>query len=134
MQARADVMPLRTCKCGTKAYDEEDLNLFVKKPQNKYGRQNKCKKCHNAHNKIINYHATRYGVSKEYYNECMKDASACEVCGTTDTLCYDHDHNTLLFRGILCRECNRALGLLRDSEDIVYNLYKYIKGKNADKK
>ena len=39
-------MPLRFCRvCGLEAYTEEDLGLFVKSENCKYGRDNYCRKC-----------------------------------------------------------------------------------------
>jgi len=44
----------------------------------------------------------------------------CDLCGrVADKLCLDHNHRTGLFRGILCDSCNRGIGLLGDSVDIL---------------
>lgn len=43
-----------------------------------------------------------------------------------DVLCIDHDHNTGEVRGILCHECNFALGHLKDSFDRVLGLATYL--------
>ena len=56
----------------------------------------------------------QYGVSLEEYAERMQSSERCEVCGTTKHLCYDHDHETMAFRGVLCKHCNNAFGLLGD--------------------
>ncbi len=46
--------------------------------------------------------------------------TACEVCGATTSdssgreCATDHDHRTDEFRGILCGNCNQALGLVDD--------------------
>jgi len=55
----------------------------------------------------------------------------CEVCGVPEIemnkkLCMDHDHSTGEFRGWLCGHCNRALGLLGDSEDLLVNALHYL--------
>ncbi len=39
----------------------------------------------------------------------------------------DHDHKTGKTRGLLCSNCNRGLGLLKDSIQIVKNALKYLK-------
>lgn len=38
----------------------------------------------------------------------------------------DHDHETLFVRGLLCRNCNVALGLVKDSVDVLQNLIEYL--------
>ena len=45
------------------------------------------------------------------------EPSNCELCGEVSEkrLHYDHDHASGEFRGWLCGNCNRALGLFRDN-------------------
>ena len=64
-----------------------------------------------------------YGLTEEEYNKMPK---YCEVCGSTERLCIDHDHNTGKVRGILCGRCNIALGMLKDNPIYIDNLKKYL--------
>jgi hypothetical protein len=134
--------PLRKCKkCGFETHSEEDLELFKKSRGSKYGRDNVCKKCastigiewaknnKNRHRKTNTYHRAinRYKITAEEYEECMATSEVCEHCGTTETLCYDHDHETMEFRGILCRKCNSALGQLGDTLEDIERMVEYLK-------
>ena len=130
------VKPIRKCtKCGYEVTYEVELGLFVKDKGSKYGRRNLCKDCSNLKNrediKSTEYKhkhqlAKRYNCTPEEYEERMKTSNNCEVCGTTDDLCYDHDHNTMEFRGVLCRKCNAAIGQLGDDVDGVRNALCYL--------
>jgi hypothetical protein len=42
------------------------------------------------------------------------------------TLCVDHNHENRKIRGLLCNNCNRALGLLKHDEQILRNLVDYL--------
>lgn len=52
----------------------------------------------------------------------------CAVCKEppSDGLRVDHDHQTGQVRGLLCRNCNVALGLLKDDRDRVADLLNYL--------
>jgi len=41
----------------------------------------------------------------------------CEVCGKTDRLNWDHNHETGDYRGTLCSGCNTALGLMGEDPE-----------------
>ena len=62
-------------------------------------------------------------LTEEEYEALPK---ACEVCGSTENLCIDHDHITGKVRGVLCLKCNSALGLLGDSKEVILKLASYI--------
>lgn len=51
---------------------------------------------------------------------------ACEICGGTKKLCYDHNHKTGAYRGTLCDACNRALGFMGDSAERLAAAAKYL--------
>jgi len=123
----------RECKhCGLAS---DDLSLFVKNKQSKYGRRNECISCrvkaNQSHPKVKDWktnHQTmkRYGIDAETYKARMATSSECEVCGTTEELCYDHDHNTMEFRGVLCRGCNRSIGQLGDTAESLQKALDYL--------
>lgn len=53
----------------------------------------------------------------------------CAICPTIMTSpCYDHDALSGEFRGWLCHNCNRALGLFKDSPILLTNALMYLGG------
>ena len=49
------------------------------------------------------------------------------ACRSKDRrLCIDHDHGTKKPRGLLCHNCNTALGLLGDDVQIILGLSQYL--------
>ena len=44
----------------------------------------------------------------------------------TDIAHLDHDHSTGKVRGILCQNCNVAIGLLRDNPDLLRAAAEYL--------
>lgn len=50
----------------------------------------------------------------------------CEICKETRKLCRDHDHKTGKDRGLLCHNCNKALGLFQDNFLILFEAAKYL--------
>lgn len=74
----------------------------------------------------------RQGIDPDQAEALLKQATKCEGCGgipkntRTLRLVPDHDHTTGLLRGVLCGNCNRALGLLQDSPTILRALAQYL--------
>ena len=53
----------------------------------------------------------------------------CAICRSDVELmqsAIDHNHNTGAFRGILCKTCNRALGMFRDDPKILQSAIEYL--------
>jgi hypothetical protein len=66
-------------------------------------------------------------TTEEYEALVNKSQGACEVCGDTESrLCIDHCHSTKKVRGMLCHNCNTALGLIKDNEDTLVRLIQYL--------
>lgn len=74
--------------------------------------------------------ATKYGLTLEEYEQmCRERGNRCDICGKpSKSPCVDHDHDTGLVRGLLCRKCNRGLGLLGDSAAALARAVKYLGG------
>lgn len=75
---------------------------------------------------------TKYGISLDQYNSmlCSQDFK-CAICSTSEPQGYnwhvDHCHNTGKVRGILCCNCNQALGLLKENTHSLEKMIGYIK-------
>ena len=137
----ADV-PLRECsKCGLEAHTEDELELFVKEEGCKYNRRPLCYSCNrkrvakwgeknpekNIIGKLTSRARTAYKITYEEYVKRMATSDCCEICGIKDNLCYDHDHKTMKFRGVLCNSCNRSIGQLGDTLESIQKAIAYLK-------
>ena len=84
------------------------------------------------------YLVRAYGITVEQFNDLVdQQAGLCGICsrpetdvdrrtGKTRKLAVDHCHETGEIRGLLCRKCNTALGLLGDEEDSVLAVLAYL--------
>jgi hypothetical protein len=73
----------------------------------------------------------RRGATEQIYNELYEaQHGSCAICQEPEEkfswLCIDHDHNSGRIRGLLCPNCNRGIGLLQDSPDLLEKAAKYI--------
>lgn len=74
----------------------------------------------------------KYGITLAHYDEMLKaQQGVCAICATScDTgmnLAVDHCHNTKKVRGLLCKNCNTAIGLLKEDTDTMNKAINYIK-------
>ncbi len=69
----------------------------------------------------------RYGLDWDEYQQLL--ALGCAVCGSHKKLNVDHDHMTGETRGILCGNCNVALGHLGDCPNRLRKLADWIEKK-----
>lgn len=77
----------------------------------------------------------RYGMTLEQYDEMLREqGGACLGCARQPegNLYVDHDHATGLVRGLLCRDCNSALGLVRDDPTVLVALAAYLVTKEME--
>lgn len=80
-------------------------------------------------------HNLRYffGITVEEYAwmEHAQDRK-CKICRgrcpTGKDLAVDHDHKTGHVRGLLCTNCNQAIGKLKDSAELADKVASYLRG------
>lgn len=71
----------------------------------------------------------KYGLTKEMFQLMLeRQQFKCAGCHSLiDESCHvDHCHTTNRVRGLLCKACNWALGLVKDRQDILYQLAAYL--------
>lgn len=110
------------CK-STKPLSE--YGLATNGPQ---GRHSYCKLCRKA----LRDNTAPYEISRLEYDKILHDqGGVCKLClgsqvGRWDKLDIDHDHVTGKVRGLLCGNCNRGLGLLKDSPELLRRAADYL--------
>lgn len=125
----------RICKkCG----EERDLSEFYTfRNGPKLGHRYICKSCvkrrvmgwrRNNKDRVAGYQRRySYGIdSREFGAKHQAQKGLCAICHKSRKLCVDHDHGTGEFRGLLCHECNSAIGLLRDDPVLVERALVYL--------
>ncbi len=77
---------------------------------------------------------SNYGITIEEYTTLVaQQDNKCAICGNEQAnkaLFVDHDHKSGKIRGLLCSNCNFALGLLKDSYILCLKMSEYLKGDN----
>lgn len=79
----------------------------------------------------------KYGITgRDHLALFIEQRGLCAICGTHSSdrrLVIDHDHDTGEVRGLLCPQCNSAIGLLQDTSGIVAKARSYL-GRHHRKK
>jgi hypothetical protein len=73
----------------------------------------------------------QYGLSLERYEEMFEEQNGlCAICENPDStgrlLGVDHDHESGTIRGLLCSNCNTALGLVKEDPEILSRMIDYL--------
>lgn len=90
--------------------------------------------------KFVRYYASRckhctrlqgifsaHGIPIEESNALFKKSNGCcQICNIKTKLYVDHNHITGKVRGLLCQQCNSALGFLKEDINIMQNAINYI--------
>lgn len=76
-----------------------------------------------------------YGLSQDEYEAMLlKQKGLCAICGGKcrhENLSVDHCHATGAVRGLLCENCNRGLGLMMDSPELLRLAASYLEEAKA---
>jgi hypothetical protein len=79
-------------------------------------------------NNNTNHGGTLTDLEKEEVIEKL-EKGICDLCHKEKPfklLCIDHDHNTGLYRGIICKECNTFLAYLERKIDILQDALNFV--------
>lgn len=111
---------MRQCiKCKKRKADHLfKVNNTTRLGEVKY--KNTCIKCSSNNSKILKR-------IKKQIN--IKHQKKCAICSSKKDLCYDHCHETNMFRGFLCRTCNTAIGKFKDNIHLLKKAIEYLEGK-----
>lgn len=144
---------MRKCsRCG----EVKPLEAFHRHATSKNSRESICKICrYNSNqqwkaNNIVrhreyarNYNKRRrdagyregvakYGLTQEGFRAMiLAQNGKCCICDKTMVSpCVDHDHETMMVRGLLCRLCNAGLGALGDKPETLVAALRYLQRSN----
>lgn len=84
----------------------------------------------NNQSKVHNKNLKKYGIDLRIYTEILESQNGCcAICygqTTKRTFDVDHCHLTGKVRGLLCSNCNRGLGFLKDDPAVLSNASMYL--------
>jgi len=74
------------------------------------------------------YLKRKYGITLAQYDALMtKQNGCCAICRDKHPkLCIDHCHKTGVVRGLLCQNCNSAIGFLREDMGVWREVCNYL--------
>jgi len=117
---------------------EKDVSCFHDNALNtKFNVNSICKDCLKTRQRFSKLKSKFDLTKKDIELHWSKIDGCCEICKEKLTFSnnfekkassatFDHCHTTGKFRGILCSNCNRALGLFKDNKNILENATKYL--------
>jgi len=121
-------------KCG------EITDNFGRSSSSSDGLRSQCKPCDSSYSAFRQYGGEskraynlmrKYGITLEEYDNMLEDqGGCCAICKSTDPLgsrfVVDHNHDTGDVRGLLCKNCNTGIGLLKDSPEVLVSAVDYL--------
>lgn len=132
-------------KSCNRCNEVKPLEDFVKRSNRPTPYQAYCKVCHNKSMRSVDrseymrgYDLNKtYGISVDDFNQISESQNhQCAICkktakekikvGKKKYLCVDHCHDSGKVRGLLCDQCNRAIGLLKEDLQLFTNAIEYL--------
>lgn len=122
---------------------EQPIGEFHQAKNSADGRDYRCRTCKSAasppdpYGNWVRMLRWKFGIAPEDYERMLvAQGGVCAICEQPPNrqrvrLDIDHDHQTGEIRGLLCSECNRAIGLLRDRPIVAAKAARYLLGDNA---
>jgi len=127
---------MKTCRICDQ---EKEITEFALDKKSSDGHCSHCKKCQQVKDatRIRKYDyyqmkrnklATLYGLSPIEAEKLFKAAGdCCQICGGRKQLQIDHSHQTGTVRGVLCHQCNSAIGMFKDSLENLIKATQYLR-------
>jgi hypothetical protein len=114
----------RCPQCGeVKPHDEWEPDMSSSDGWASY-----CHECRAERNRV-SYFRRKYGLTPEERDEMIaSQIGACVISLAAPAVHVDHCHSTGKVRGVLCFNCNSAIGLLGDDPDTVRRAAAYLEG------
>lgn len=136
-------MDKKSCKHKTCSQaNPQPFSAFPKNSRTKDRLSSWCKKCHSKRSATRQKNdpavkrgydlKSRYGITEEQYSALIVlQGHKCAGCGRPSQmfnyrLCVDHCHKSNKIRGLLCKDCNLALGHIRDNISTLLSLANYL--------
>ena len=99
----------------------------IREMRNNYKERRKEIRYKNDRKSYLKY---KYNISEDIYKEMYDYRNGCcDICKKHieyRQLCVDHNHKTNKLRGMLCRNCNLALGSFKDNIQYLQEAIKYL--------
>jgi hypothetical protein len=141
---RVDGEPLRRPSCK-KCYAAYMRDYFARNPEQKAKDRARTKRYHELHPTLKKETKLRlsYGMTLEEYDAMLAAQNGvCAICNCEDTnidkrtgknraLAVDHCHETGAIRGLLCGDCNRAIGMAKESTAILSRMISYLSNRST---
>lgn len=107
---------------------KDHLRPYCKECTSKRRKQLLSKETIRQRNLEKNFGKGALDVYKKLFEE---QGGVCAICSTPENgrysnLSIDHDHDTNEIRGLLCNSCNRGIGLLKDSPEVIRKAAEYV--------
>lgn len=102
----------------------------------------RCQICQKRYNKNTNLKRDFNITISEYEDMVLEQDGKCAICNSLETtksskdpsktkrLAVDHCHSSLKVRGLLCSNCNTALGKFKDNIEFLKNAISYLEKHN----
>lgn len=115
----ADPAACKRCPCCAREKPETEFGVLRSRPDGLYPY---CKECQRDRKLKYDYGLT--AAQKEAMAAAQK--GRCTLCLWETELVVDHCHRTGRVRGLLCGECNKGLGFLRDDPEVARRAAAYL--------
>lgn len=125
----------------TKCSKNKELSKFGNDKRKRDGLREACKECYNKYLKSWReknkdhmkakhreWHLRNtYDLSTDEVNiVAIKQDNKCAICKEAKKLYIDHNHKTGKFRGLLCNNCNAAIGQVHESIEKLKSAIEYL--------